>query len=118
MPRARASAIVALARRMVDEPNLLTRGATLDQSIEKLRELPGFGAWTAHYVALRALREADAFPASDVGLLRAMSDENGVRPSVEALSLRAERWRPWRAYAAQLLWTSAGALARGRPSCE
>ena len=55
--------------------------------------------------ALRALRDADAFPAADVGLLRAMTT-NGIRPSPEALAKRAEAWRPWRAYAAQHLWTA------------
>jgi len=118
MPRARAGAMVALARRLIDEPDLLSRGATLEHTIQKLKLLPGFGPWTAHYVALRALRETDAFPASDVGLLRALTAEDGMRPSVATLTARAERWRPWRAYAAQLLWTSDSAPSRKRPSCE
>jgi len=52
------------------------------------------------------LREPDAFPAADIGLLRAMADADGLRPSPAALLARAEAWRPWRAYAAQHLWTS------------
>jgi methylated-DNA-[protein]-cysteine S-methyltransferase len=55
---------------------------------------------------MRELREPDAFPAADIGLMRATSDESGVRPSPAALLARAERWRPWRAYAALHLWAS------------
>jgi AraC family transcriptional regulator of adaptative response / DNA-3-methyladenine glycosylase II len=62
------------------------------------------GEWTAQYIALRQLREPDAFPASDLGLLRALADERGKRPSVSEVLERAESWRPWRAYAAQHLW--------------
>jgi AraC family transcriptional regulator of adaptative response / DNA-3-methyladenine glycosylase II len=55
---------------------------------------------------MRELREPDAFPAADIGLLRAMRDRNGVRPSPAALLAHAEQWRPWRAYAALHLWAS------------
>jgi len=57
---------------------------------------------------MRALREPDAFPAADIGLMRAMADRNGVRPTPLELLTQAERWRPWRAYAALYLWTSDG----------
>jgi len=67
----------------------------------------GIGEWTAHYIALRALREPDAFPAADIGLLRALEGRDRVRPTPSALLARAERWRPWRAYAAQHLWSAA-----------
>lgn len=60
----------------------------------------GVGDWTAHYIALRAAREPDAFPASDVGLLRGAANRQGVWPSAAELAARAARWRPWRAYAA------------------
>jgi AraC family transcriptional regulator of adaptative response / DNA-3-methyladenine glycosylase II len=74
--------------------------------------LPGIGEWTAQYIALRALHEPDAFPASDVGLLRAMDDHLGRRATAEELLTIAQGWRPWRAYAAQHLWTAdAGAPA-------
>ena len=53
---------------------------------------------------MRQLREPDAFPAADIGLMRAMADADGVRPNAAALLARAEQWRPWRAYAAQHLW--------------
>src|SRR5262245_43578832 len=71
------------------------------------RTVLGVGEWTAQYIAMRALREPDAFPTADVGLLRAMAVGNGRRPAPSALLARAERWRPWRAYAAQHLWTRA-----------
>jgi AraC family transcriptional regulator, regulatory protein of adaptative response / DNA-3-methyladenine glycosylase II len=56
---------------------------------------------------MRELREPDAFPAADVGLLRAMAAADGTRPSPPELLARAERWRPWRAYAALHLWAAA-----------
>jgi AraC family transcriptional regulator, regulatory protein of adaptative response / DNA-3-methyladenine glycosylase II len=64
-----------------------------------LQELPGIGPWTAEYVAMRALGDPDAFPHSDLGLLRAAGIE-----TPKALLARAEAWRPWRAYAALHLW--------------
>ena len=77
----------------------------LEQAVARLTELPGVGAWTAHYIAMRALAESDAFPPGDIGLLRATA-EAGVRPSPKALLARAEAWRPWRAYAVLHLWTA------------
>jgi AraC family transcriptional regulator of adaptative response / DNA-3-methyladenine glycosylase II len=68
---------------------------------EALAGIPGVGDWTAQYVAMRARSEPDAFPAGDLGLLRA----SGFR-SAKELEQRAERWRPWRAYAAMHLWRS------------
>jgi len=51
------------------------------------------------------LREPDAFPAADIGLLRALADSDGRRPDADELLAQAEKWRPWRAYAAQHVWT-------------
>ena len=72
----------------------------------RLSAVPGIGDWTAHYIAMRQLREPDAFPAADVGLMRALTDANGNRPDAAALLQRAQAWRPWRAYGAQHLWAS------------
>ena len=66
-------------------------------------KVPGIGPWTAHYVALRGLLEPDAFPAADLGLRQALA-RDGVMPSTKELLERAERWRPWRGYAALHLW--------------
>lgn len=104
MPRRRGAAVATLAAQIVAQPSLLERGATLNASITQLLALPGLGPWTAHYIAMRVLREPDAFPASDIGLLRALTDAQGVRPSTTQMLARAEAWRPWRAYAAQHLW--------------
>jgi AraC family transcriptional regulator of adaptative response / DNA-3-methyladenine glycosylase II len=106
MPRARAKALSALAAAVVRDPHMFGPRQTLDEAIVQLRAVPGIGEWTAQYIALRALREPDAFPAADIGLLRAMQDEDGVRPTPRELLARAERWRPWRAYAAQHLWAA------------
>ena len=87
----------------------MSRGASLEQAIQKLRALPGIGEWTAQYIAMR---EPDTVPAADVGLLRAMADANRRRPSPEELLTRAEPWRPWRAYAALHLWAAGAPGAR------
>jgi AraC family transcriptional regulator of adaptative response / DNA-3-methyladenine glycosylase II len=84
--------------------------------VTRLRALPGIGEWTAQYIVMRELREPDAFPAGDVGLLRAMTDSGGRRPSSRELLARAERWRPWRAYAAQHLWASGMSTDQPRPT--
>jgi AraC family transcriptional regulator, regulatory protein of adaptative response / DNA-3-methyladenine glycosylase II len=109
MPRPRIAALQSLARAVVTNPKLLESSGTDDDVLTRLLALPGFGEWTAQYWALRALRDSDAFPAADVGLLRALAT-NGKRLSPKALTERAEAWRPWRAYAAQHLWTADGEL--------
>jgi AraC family transcriptional regulator of adaptative response / DNA-3-methyladenine glycosylase II len=106
MPRARGAALEALARTVAADPGIFTPRADLDAAVAALCALPGVRPWTAQYVALRELRETDAFPQADVGLLRAMADADGRRPSPDELMARAERWRPWRAYAAQHLWAA------------
>jgi AraC family transcriptional regulator of adaptative response / DNA-3-methyladenine glycosylase II len=107
MPNARAMAVSSLAQAIGADPTIFSRGASLEETIAKLRSLPGIGEWTAQYIAMRELREPDAFPTADVGLLRAMTTADGRRPSPTELLSRAEAWRPWRAYAALHLWASA-----------
>ena len=110
MPRARIAALKALADAASADPKLLDPVGTFDEALARLLALPGFGPWTAQYWALRALRDSDAFPAADVALLRSpVVAEAGRRPTPKALLARAEVWRPWRAYAAQHLWTADGA---------
>ena len=103
LPRARAAAISSLASAMTNDPALLRTTNGLEPTVARLVTLPGIGRWTAEYIAMRALGEPDAFPANDLGLLRAMR-RHLARPSPALLLRRAERWRPWRAYAAMLLW--------------
>jgi AraC family transcriptional regulator of adaptative response / DNA-3-methyladenine glycosylase II len=106
MPGARAMAVTSLAGAICADPAIFSRGASLEDAILKLKSLPGIGEWTAQYIAMRELREPDAFPAADIGLLRAMADGDGRRPSPSELLSRSERWRPWRAYAALHLWAT------------
>ena len=106
MPASRQSSLKALAEAAAADPNLFRPFGTIEEAIARLRSIRGVGEWTAQYIALRALREPDAFPASDIGLLRGAAAIDGVRPSPTSLLHRAESWRPWRAYAAQHLWAA------------
>jgi AraC family transcriptional regulator of adaptative response / DNA-3-methyladenine glycosylase II len=101
MPAARRKSLAALAEAAVRDPRLFDIAP--EQTLARLNTLPGFGPWTVQYWALRVLRDGDAFPASDVALLRAVQTGTS-RPTPDALLARAEAWRPWRAYAAQHLW--------------
>ena len=114
MPATRAAALCGAAGMAASDPSLFDRERDLASSAAKLRALPGIGEWTAQYIAMRAMREPDAFPAADIGLLRAMDDGEG-RPSAAKLLDRAERWRPWRAYAALHLWTASAPRPAVRP---
>jgi AraC family transcriptional regulator of adaptative response / DNA-3-methyladenine glycosylase II len=106
MPKARSAALRALARAVVDDPTIFHPRIDLPQAVSRLKRLAGIGEWTAQYIAMRQLRQPDAFPSGDIGLMRAMAGANGRRPIAGALQARAETWRPWRAYAALHLWTS------------
>lgn len=108
MPGARKRALTAVAEAALADPALFEPQGSIEETVARLRAIPGIGEWTAQYIALRAVRETDAFPASDVGLLRGAA-KDGVRPSPADLLDRAEPWRPWRAYAAQHLWVADGA---------
>ncbi len=108
IPRARSAALASLATAVAADPQIFGPRRSLEEAIRQLRALSGVGEWTAQYIAMRELREPDAFPAADVGLLRAMREKKGPPPSPRSLLARAERWRPWRAYAAQHLWASLG----------
>jgi AraC family transcriptional regulator, regulatory protein of adaptative response / DNA-3-methyladenine glycosylase II len=112
LTRARAAGLNGLAAAITRDRRLLCAHESLEAAVATLCGLPGIGPWTAHYIALRALREPDAFPASDLGLLRALST-NDRKLTPGALERRAERWRPWRAYAALRLWTQTAGAAGG-----
>jgi AraC family transcriptional regulator of adaptative response / DNA-3-methyladenine glycosylase II len=74
-----------MAAASVADPRLFTTGESLESGIKRLVALTGIGEWTACYIAMRALREPDAFPAADIGLLRALADVNGARPNGPSL---------------------------------
>jgi len=111
MPAARRNALKAVAEATLANPSLFCPLEGIEETVARLKAIPGIGEWTAQYIALRAVRESDAFPATDLGLLRgAASIDGGMKVSPANLLSRAESWRPWRAYAAQHLW-AAGAAA-------
>jgi AraC family transcriptional regulator of adaptative response / DNA-3-methyladenine glycosylase II len=105
MPRARASALTGLCRALAEGGLVLDAGADRLKARAQLLALPGIGPWTASYVAMRALRDPDAFMASDLGVRHALErlGEDGSPAGAERL---AERWRPYRSYAVQHLWGS------------
>ena len=104
LTRQRAETASALARAVADGELLLEPGRALAPTLERMLALPGIGPWTAQYVAMRALRDADAFPPGDLGLLKALALDH-PRRVVE----HAQKWQPWRAYAAIHLWTEMSA---------
>ena len=99
--RQRVAALQGLARAVVDGLPL-HRGAPLASTQEALLALPGIGNWTTQLLALRVLGWPDAFPATDIGLLKAMGLTQ-ARDAPQAIE-RAEGWRPWRSYAVIALW--------------
>ena len=106
MPRSRAATLSAVAAAAVADKHLFDAGGDLGESVLRLRAIRGVGEWTAQYIALRQLREPDAFPSADIGLIRAMERLESRAYTPAQLLARAEAWRPWRAYAAQHLWTA------------
>jgi len=119
MPAARQRSLKALAEAAAANPSLFRLSGSIEEAIVRLRAIRGVGEWTAQYIALRALREMDAFPASDVGLLRGAATMDGTRSNSASLLTRAESWRPWRAYAAQHLWAAdAAAIPTPRSAHE
>jgi AraC family transcriptional regulator of adaptative response / DNA-3-methyladenine glycosylase II len=101
----RQAAIVAIAQAVADGRLQLHGGADVRATIEHLKNLPGIGDWTAQYIAMRALRWPDAFPAGDVALHKALGVQG--RPSPARASLEASQaWKPWRSYAVIRAWSA------------
>jgi AraC family transcriptional regulator of adaptative response / DNA-3-methyladenine glycosylase II len=107
LPSRRATAIQSFAAAFATGRLRLDTSAGLDQTVAQLCALPGIGPWTAHYIAMRAGGERDAFPAGDLGLRRALTSASGL-PSPAEVEARSITWQPWRAYAAMLLWLGNG----------
>jgi AraC family transcriptional regulator, regulatory protein of adaptative response / DNA-3-methyladenine glycosylase II len=110
---ARATALRTLAAAVASGALDLATPRALDEAVAALTRLPGVGAWTAQYIAMRALGEPDAFPAGDLGVRRALA-AGGRLPRERDVLARAESWRPWRAYAAVALWTGPSGAPRRR----
>ncbi len=104
MPDARRRALLGLCAALAAGELVLDPGADREEARRRLLALPGIGPWTADYVMMRALGDADALPATDLGLRRAL-ERLGEDASPAALLRRAEGWRPYRAYGAQYLWS-------------
>ncbi len=104
----RAAAVNAFARAVADDDVRLDRAGRLDQLTASIMAIRGLGPWTAHYLALR-MGEPDAFPATDLGLRRAVS--HGPPDSAREVERLAECWRPWRAHAAIHLWLDRPVIA-------
>ena len=104
LTRAKAKAIRALARAVVTGKLVLDPSSDPEETARALCRLPGIGEWTAQYVAMRGLKYPDAFPATDLGLIKAAGAAGNANARI--LKVRAEAWRPWRAYAALQLWNA------------
>ena len=107
IPGARGATIIALAKSVQSKAIDLSATADIDTTVAALQEVRGIGEWTAHYVAMRALRAPDMFLGGDLAARKAL----GVSRSKEA-EAASTRWRPWRAYALMHLWSSLS-LAQG-----
>ena len=97
----RARSILELARAVAQGNLTLEPGVDVAQTLAKLRALNGVGEWTAQYIAMRALAWPDAFPHSDLGVMKALGESDPKR-----VLAAGEAWRPWRAYAAMHLWAA------------
>jgi len=104
LPATRAETIRSLACFAADGGMQIRPGLALADAVAQLKSVRGIGDWTAHYIALRALRYPDAFPAGDLGLQKSAAPEEGGRLTERQLAARAEAWSPWRGYAALALW--------------
>ena len=95
----RARTILALAKPVAQGAIVLRPGSDASATIEKLQSIAGIGEWTAQYIAMRALGWPDAFPHTDLGIMKALGEKNPKR-----ILAAAEAWRPWRSYAVMHLW--------------
>ena len=102
-----STAIVAIAQAVADGRISLHAGADVPQTMAALKALPGIGDWTAHYIAMRALRWPDAFPAGDIALHKALGLDKtiwGKPRAAKALEAMSQDWKPWRSYAVVRAW--------------
>ncbi|MGH8050895.1 MAG: AlkA N-terminal domain-containing protein [Arenimonas sp.] len=109
LPKSRAATLRSMAQAIIDGRIDFQAGQSLDAFVDKFTALPGIGPWTAQYVAMRALRQPDAFPAGDLILQQVMGGEK--RLSERETDLQSQAWRPWRSYAVLHLWHLSGDIA-------
>jgi AraC family transcriptional regulator, regulatory protein of adaptative response / DNA-3-methyladenine glycosylase II len=108
-----AMLVAALAAGELD----LRAGSDWDRTRARLAALPGVGPWTVEVVAMRALGDPDAFPATDLGVLQA-ARTLGLPTRPAGLGARAAAWRPWRSYAVQHLWATGEHAINHMPPSE
>jgi AraC family transcriptional regulator of adaptative response / DNA-3-methyladenine glycosylase II len=106
VPKSRAATIQNVARFALEGGLQQKMGVSADAVVADLKTVVGIGEWTAQYIALRALRFPDAFPAGDLGLQKAVAIAPETKITEKQLLQRASAWSPWRSYAALLLWQS------------
>lgn len=99
MPRARVATVLDLARALAEGAIDLSPGADWAETRTRLSAVPGVGPWTVELIAMRGLGDPDAFPATDLGVARALG-------RLGLTADEASRWRPWRSYAVQYLWAT------------
>lgn len=104
-PGARRRTLVSLIRALSDAEIVLDAGCDWDRARLQLLDLPGIGPWTAEIIAMRGFGDPDAFPVTDLGV-RAAAKLVDLPAGVRALTECSMRWRPWRSYATQYLWTA------------
>ncbi|MEU7113730.1 AlkA N-terminal domain-containing protein [Streptomyces sp. NPDC046182] len=105
LPRSRRTTLLTLVQALADGSLSLGPATDWDEARARLLALPGFGPWTTEVIAMRALGDPDAFLPGDLGVRRAAGGL-GLPSTPAALTARAARWRPWRAYAVQYLWAT------------
>jgi len=103
MPRSRRRALLALAAALAGGELVLDAEVDHARARRALLALPGIGPWTTEYIAMRALRDPDAFLETDLGVKRAI-EWLGLDSRPRAVTELAEAWRPYRAYALAHLW--------------
>jgi AraC family transcriptional regulator of adaptative response / DNA-3-methyladenine glycosylase II len=101
LPLSRAQTIFDVAQGVASGSLRLTPGSDPQETIRSLKEIRGIGDWTAQYIAMRALAWPDAFPHTDLALLKSLGETNARK-----VLAAGEAWRPWRAYAVMHLWTN------------
>jgi AraC family transcriptional regulator of adaptative response / DNA-3-methyladenine glycosylase II len=104
-PKARRRSLIALIAALADGDVVLDAGCDWNRARQQMLALPGIGPWTAEVIAMRGLGDPDAFPSTDLGVQLA-AKQVGLPEQPRALAEHSSRWRPWRSYAAQHLWTA------------
>jgi len=107
IPRTKQATLKTVAQAILDQRVKLTTHQSFETFRENFLALKGIGEWTVHYVAMRGLRMIDSFPAGDLGVIKALTND-GKAPSKKEITETAEKWRPYRAYAALCLWNDKG----------